>query len=577
MTFDSKRKSLAGTRAESEKSCRAEKFSRAAKRAFPRILFFAGTALLLAWALYAFPPEATRPYTFGTPSRVAKFVFSALWIAVFFARISTMRLGLRATLLAAVFLPSAVAFFIEIYYGVAPFSWGFLCDVAQTNRREALAFVGVPAVLALVGFVAGTLLFSLLLGKFRPTGTRGKIFRFGVPAALVLLACLSSKNVLPIYYYRRPLKDLRRICAVDLKILGEISSREKLPPKILRADALPRERIVALHVGESTRSDHATMNGYARDTFPRMMRERERGNLFCFGKTVSYAVTTRLSVLGMMTPATIADPVIRAQSFIPALNACGVETRGFMSGAEAGGDGEYDTSMNAVCAALNAWEKTPELAHALLPKIRSFIEGGNADARGNANRFFVYQGEGAHAAYEGYDAEKFSVFVPADFRVAKKQSTINAYDNCLVCTDDFIGNVIDALRDKTAVYVYCSDHGEFLGDDGLWTRGNGYFMEKPPMRYVLFFIWVSDKFKEAFPQKFAALKANAERLGVVSHDHVYHTILGAHGIETEDYDASLDLFSPQAKPFAGTLPEDLPAGTVFDSVLLPDESLRLSF
>ncbi len=52
--------------------------------------------------------------------------------------------------------------------------------------------------------------------------------------------------------------------------------------------------------------------------------------------------------------------------------------------------------------------------------------------------------------------------------------------------------------------------------------------------------------------------ANQEKLKPISHDYVYHSILGAYGITNKYYDSKLDFFSSECGSFTGKRPSELP-------------------
>jgi glucan phosphoethanolaminetransferase (alkaline phosphatase superfamily) len=134
--------------------------------------------------------------------------------------------------------------------------------------------------------------------------------------------------------------------------------------------------------------------------------------------------------------------------------------------------------------------------------------------------------------------------------------------------------IIGMMRAKNSVYIYASDHGDLMGDEGYWGRKGALITPNTnkALRNILFFIWVSDRFKKENPDKFAALRNNAANLSSVSHDHLYHTVLGLYNIKNGYYDKSLDLFSASAKPFAGPMPEELAAITFFGKFQFAEKS-----
>jgi lipid A ethanolaminephosphotransferase len=84
---------------------------------------------------------------------------------------------------------------------------------------------------------------------------------------------------------------------------------------------------------------------------------------------------------------------------------------------------------------------------------------------------------GSHgpAYFRRYPAT-FRRFTPAcekdDLRLCSPAEIRNAYDNSIVYTDHVLGRVIDYLKLRQDRYdtamLYLSDHGESLGENGLY-------------------------------------------------------------------------------------------------------------
>jgi len=104
-------------------------------------------------------------------------------------------------------------------------------------------------------------------------------------------------------------------------------------------------------------------------------------------------------------------------------------------------------------------------------------------------------------------------------------------------TDFFLSSVIDRLKDKKAFMIYASDHGESLGECGRLTHsGDG---DIPEQRTVPLMVWMSDSYKEAYPDKWSAIEVAKSK--EISHDYIFHSILDCLGIESVIIDKELSL------------------------------------
>ena len=489
-------------------------------------------------------------------------------LTLFFIWVSTAKFVPRFAWLFFLLLPSAMAWYLGFKYKVVANEM-FFADVLATTGQEASGFFGVQVALfglvfvlliLLLAFAAGRLKLELIPFKSKPLRGGANI----VFAVLVFSSFYFYVMPTMVYYYA-----LRNLWRAEVDMIGfyngfakleEIDDHSRIEGK------LPEDTVLLLHIGESVRGDRSPLNGYERDTTPRLLEEQQKRRLFNFPKAISFANFTRQSVMGIMTSASIKDPVVRGRNITFTLRQRGVYNYAFfssMNGHE--GTDRFNVITDAFTAKAEKRFYSAGFAHTLLPQFKDFFAG---DAR--SPMFILYYGEGSHAPFDKYDTDRFSVFMPVNFNSNQDSSTGNAYDNTVVCLDDFIGNVINMLQDKSAVYIYASDHGEVMGENGKWGRSNMNGMEVPCMRHVLFFIWTSDKFRSKEPYKSANLAVNAKKLSAVSHDHIYHTILGAFNIRNIYYDSSLDLFSADAKPFVGPFPEDLPPHTRLPRTLFSD-------
>ena len=519
---------------------------------------FAALATLVIWAFYFSPCENARAeFAINSARRLAKACLCAAWLTLFLAWISRIRWQIGGIILSVLFLVSAFFTFVGNVFKL-PYSYGLLVDSLQTNWQEASGFVSVSSVAFFVMFFVSMFVLAFLLGKIRLAFPRQKIFLLGVPVFLFAIFAfpIARACVFPIFRIDQVVRDTVLFYETDAAVLKHLSEMESAGTRAERASgAAETSPLVVLHIGESVRADHAPFNGYSRNTMPRVQKEFSRGNVVSFPKCVSFSISTRLSVLGILTPATIEDHDFSYGSFIPALNACGIATAGYFSSLPQGG-GYYDSALQIATKMLaekNFFPKTSDFAMADFAAAIDSAETQN---------FFLYYGEGAHVPATNYNREKYDVFRPSARDYAENISRLNAYDNCIFATDDFVGNAIDAMREKDAVYIYVADHGDMLGEDEYWAR-NPQCYRREEMRHVLFFVWCSDKFKKLHPEKYKTLLENRKRLEAVSHDFIYHSVLSLYGIKTPQYAEKFDLFSPRAETFPGELPERTEFGEMY--------------
>jgi len=116
----------------------------------------------------------------------------------------------------------------------------------------------------------------------------------------------------------------------------------------------------------------------------------------------------------------------------------------------------------------------------------------------------------------------------------------NAYDNAILYTDYFLSKVIEALEKNSerfeAALFYVSDHGESLGENGLYLHGYPRMLAPKEQLLVPVIMWFSRSFDDVDVSKIRAKRGDR-----FTHDSVFHTVLGLLEIESPVYRPELDL------------------------------------
>ena len=93
-----------------------------------------------------------------------------------------------------------------------------------------------------------------------------------------------------------------------------------------------------------------------------------------------------------------------------------------------------------------------------------------------------------------------------------------------------------------AAMLFISDHGESLGEHGLYLHGAPYAIAPDEQTHVPMLLWLSDR----FPGR-RRLDMDCVRRGTdapLSHDHFFHSVLGLADVSADVYNHALDLFDP---------------------------------
>lgn len=508
-----------------------------------RFLFLLTISAIVTYILYWLPFNYDAELL-SNPHSIRNCFISIIWLTFFFALTLKFNLFIRSLLVITLLSPSAISTYIGIVYKIQ-FSVTFIADIVESGigYNETSNFFTIDVLYTIfitllafvfIAFITGI---KLSANSFYKSKLSLKICLAFTILPICFTHILDSiyptkKIYLPISYYNKYKKQHK-------PFLEKIYAQEQ-KKGVYKQIAKPSNDLhVFLHVGESVRADHLPINGYTRSTTPFLTNEMQNGNVINFGPAISYSVSTRQSIVGILTSTRINETDIKP-TFYNALNYFNIPTNVFYS-SMVNHINYQDVSLVAVQKQCKNKVFSQYPSFSLLPEILKTHNQNDV----NNGIFSMYYGEGSHLPYTSYDHAKYEIFKPISNSFSKDERCINNYDNTIISTDAFMKEVFDILRDKNAVYIFTSDHGDGLGDEETWGRGDNA-MNIKCCRYVPFIIWVSEKFKKENIEKYNTLVNNSHRLKRISHDHIYHTIIGAYNIETEEYDSNLDLFSPKA-------------------------------
>ncbi len=295
--------------------------------------------------------------------------------------------------------------------------------------------------------------------------------------------------------------------------------------------------IVVFILGETLRAENLSINGYHRETTPLLKR---RKNVVSLPFVFTQHLHTNASVPHILTRADSAnvDRAATEESFVSLFKKAGFRSS-WISNQEASASfapfmREADTLIYAnadkIFYRYDSW-----LDEDMLPYYRARLNQASA-------QLFVLHSIGSHWYYNNHSSKKFEKFKPITQSKILTQNTpeeiINSYDNTVLYTDGFIDQVISSLTKKNAIVIYLSDHGEALGEDGNWLHaGTGNGIKNPAA-----LVWYSDLYGKKYPERVRALRQNARRRYMT--DFLFHSILGAAGIESTAIEPSLNIFRP---------------------------------
>lgn len=327
--------------------------------------------------------------------------------------------------------------------------------------------------------------------------------------------------------------------AGPLRTVGEDARQAAAP-------AGQRPALFVLVVGETARARNFSLNGYARPTNPQLAAR----DVVNFSDVTSCGTSTEVSLPCMFSVfgrRQYDERRIRThESLLHVLDRAGVQVlwRDNQSGCK------------GVCAGLPIERLDHAGVEGLCAEGRCYDEillnGLDRVARdAHGNLFVVLHQLGNHgpAYFRRYPAA-FRRFTPAceqdELRRCSEEEIVNAYDNALLYTDHFLARVIDFLKSQQDRYdtamLYLSDHGESLGEAGLYLHGVPYPIAPRVQTHVPMVAWLSTAFAQRNAVDLGCLRGRAGQ--PLSHDNLFHSVLGLMAVETAAYDPQQDFLLP---------------------------------
>jgi glucan phosphoethanolaminetransferase (alkaline phosphatase superfamily) len=295
-------------------------------------------------------------------------------------------------------------------------------------------------------------------------------------------------------------------------------------------------QIIVMVIGESSRFDRWSLNGYERKTNPLLGRET---NVVSLSDVVTAVSATRLSVPVLISrkPSQMSlQAGFSEKSFVTAFKEAGFKTWWLSNQMSFG---EFDTPISVFAkeadmtqfsnpGGLNNHSSYDEV---LLTPLQAAMDDQSP------KKLIVIHTLGSHWNYSHRHPKEFEKWKPSLSGIERpaytdasmKQHINNSYDNSILYTDWFLSKVIERLRSsgKSASMIYVSDHGQSLYDGTCKLAFHGHNTQND--FHVPALVWYSDTYKTLNPEKVKQLVRNKDaRLAT---ENVFHALLDMADIE----------------------------------------------
>jgi len=309
-------------------------------------------------------------------------------------------------------------------------------------------------------------------------------------------------------------------------------------------DTDPHRELIFLVVGETARADHFSLNGYARQTNPRL---GAMDDVISFTRFQACGTSTAVSLPCMFSLTGSADGAAGRENLLDVVQRAGAHVLWL--------DNNSDSKGVALRVPYRDF-KSPEVNpvcdvecrdEGMLVNLQEAID--SLPPTGDILIVLHQMGNHGPAYYKRYPPA-FEKFVPAcknnDLSQCTREEIINAYDNALLYTDHFLATAIELLkrnddRFETALF-YVSDHGESLGEGGTYLHGLPRAIAPQAQLHVPAILWIGGHYHEV---NVPVLRARRD--APFGHEHLFHTLLGFMEIQTSIYRPELDILEGARK------------------------------
>ncbi|PNS08566.1 putative membrane-associated metal-dependent hydrolase [Lysobacter silvestris] len=302
-----------------------------------------------------------------------------------------------------------------------------------------------------------------------------------------------------------------------------------------------KPQVLVFIAGESARAASWGLSGYARQTTPRLAALAAVN----FADVRSCGTDTAVSLPCMFSDLGRKDfserGALARENALDVLTHAGVDVAWFDNNTGDKGVAKrvHETDLQnssdpAWCSGRNCFDGI------LVDALKKTL----ADTHGD--RVIVLHVKGSHgpAYYQRYPAE-FERFTPVcrsnQLQTCTPEQIRNAYDNSILYTDAVIASVIDTLQGDPAIdgaVLYASDHGESLGESGLYLHGAPYAFAPDVQTHIPMVMWMSAGFRQRDGTDAACVTHQAALPW--SHDNIFDALLGMMQVRSSAYRPQLD-------------------------------------
>ncbi|WP_346839325.1 phosphoethanolamine--lipid A transferase [Microbulbifer sp. SAOS-129_SWC] len=463
--------------------------------------------------------------------------------------------ALKPLLIAMLLVSASTAYFMDSYNVII--SSELIDSALQTDTSESMGLLSLKLVLylAVLGILPAVLVYR---ARIRPLPfrtallSRLKLFGVALIATIGTLGLFNSayasffREHKPIRFYTNPVTPVYTAIKYTH---DKLADSESMPFQQIGLDARQapntgKRRLVVLVVGETAREDHFSLNGYDRDTNPELAKRQAVSfdNVWSCGTATAISVPCMFSVLDRDSYGE--QQAKNTDNVLDILQRAGVNVAWLDNNSDSKGVALRVPYTSYRKSDVNPACDTECRDVGMLAGVKQFV----AD-HPKGDIVLVLHQMGSHGPeYAKRYPKAFEHFSPSCqsnlLENCSAEEINNAYDNSIRYTDYFLGQVIDYLQSESDNFspamLYLSDHGESLGENGIYLHGFPYALAPDEQKHVPMVFWFGEGGYPRVQQKLTDSDFVHRKF---SQDNLFHTLLGLMGVNTSVYQPELDMFA----------------------------------
>ena len=447
-------------------------------------------------------------------------------------------------ILAIILVTSAWAAFYMDEFGVI-IDHVMLDNAAKTDRAEIMGLLswGFVVKMLLLGLVPAWLLFKKIPARFfrrDPFSTRLKQIGLLLLGMILVTIPFTAdyatfiREHKMVRMYANPTFFHYSVVKWGSKKLfsHSITGLQKTAVDTVNVEADQHHELIIMVVGETARFDRFSLNGYGRETNPKLSKE----NIVSFKQVTSCGTSTGVSVPCMFSMLTRKqydeDKALHMENALDVLTREGVKVLWRDNNSDSKGvalrvpyEDFKSPAHNPVC------DDNECRDIGMLSGLDKFV----AENKDHDILIVLHQmGNHGPEYYRRYPDE-FKKFTPicktGRLSECSQQEIDNSYDNAILYTDYFLSEVIQFLKKyddkRETAMLYVADHGESLGEHGIYLHAAPYMIAPQEQTHVPSILWLGQHFDYQLSQ------VRPYENYPLSHDDVFCTLLTAYELKSE--------------------------------------------